>query len=259
MGHCYEFGVSITAGCAHAMTVSPAGGACECPTCAAHCEGRFAGCAGVLCRPGYTPAVAPSWASSRVEPPEQHSDGFVARRVDSAELVPAPEPEQAFVDLLRCELESTRAELQGALDRVVNELRTEMLVSVQSVALERSRHERDAQDQGLASALGQVAQTYEGLATRLEADRLERAALAQALMQLTEWLALTDPGQAARSRGSAVLGGSVNPALAPTGDEHTTRSALGLAPVAPDAIDLDLVAAEREIEILASSDDAAAR
>lgn len=241
------------------MTVSPAGGACECPTCAAHCEGRFAGCAGVLCRPGYTPAVAPSWASSRVEPPEQHSDGFVARPVEAAEAARPAEPEQLFVEVLRGELESARAEMQGALDRAVNELRTEMLVPVQSMALERGRHEQEARDLGLATALGRIADTYEGLAGRLEADRGERAALAQAVARLTEWLALADPGHATRTRVSTVVGGSVNAALAPIADEHTTTGAQGLPQGAPIDVDLDLTAAEREIDLLASADDASTR
>ena len=68
MGRCYEFAAEIEAGCDHAMRVSDEGGACECPSCGARCEGRFDLCASVLERPGYVPANAPGWAAERTVP-----------------------------------------------------------------------------------------------------------------------------------------------------------------------------------------------
>jgi hypothetical protein len=72
MGHCYEFAVSITTGCGHAMSVSAAGGACECPICGTRCTGRFNACESILRRPGYVPAFAPAWAVAM--PDEPHGD-----------------------------------------------------------------------------------------------------------------------------------------------------------------------------------------
>jgi hypothetical protein len=79
MGHCYEFAVSITAGCGHAMTVSATGGVCECPICGARCEGRFDACESILRRPGYVPAFAPAWA---VEIPDAPPNSWDTSRTD---------------------------------------------------------------------------------------------------------------------------------------------------------------------------------
>lgn len=88
MGRCYEFGVLVGEGCEHAMVVPHAAGRCECATCAVVCTGRFAGCAGIIERPGYVPPTAPAWAVAVGRPPERPGAAAAA----GGELGPAPAP-----------------------------------------------------------------------------------------------------------------------------------------------------------------------
>ena len=84
MGHCYDFAVEIVEGCDHAMTVSDAGGLCECPTCGARCGGRFEACGQILEQPGYAPATAPQWAIDRSAPPQGRHPAQSPRRTSQA-------------------------------------------------------------------------------------------------------------------------------------------------------------------------------
>lgn len=117
MGRCYEFGVSIDGGCEHAMSVVAEGGACECQVCAAHCPGRFAGCAQVVARPGYVPSLAPAWARSGEQaPPPQPALEAPRRSVPPpVRVAPERQPDRP-VGALESELAVIRELVEKLLD-----------------------------------------------------------------------------------------------------------------------------------------------
>lgn len=241
------------------MIVSPEGGACVCSTCNTRCEGRFPACAGIIAQPGYVPAVAPRWAVGQMDlvaaeaedlaspPPfpvlvSVGDGGFIAAPVEEAESEPT------LVEVVRGELTTAREEMQATLDRVVGEMRDEMHVTLEGVALERVRRDHEDRDRDLAGVLERVALAFGALTERLETDRAERAGLVDMVGRLAELLSAAEPGAAARARPQTVVGGSVDPRLVAVRDELD-------APVAPSHVlappcepaELDLVEAEREI------------
>ena len=95
MGRCYEFGVVITEGCDHTMTVPDEGGRCVCNSCGADCLGRFNGCASIISRPGYVPLLAP--ASAREHAPEPPAEAETPAAAVAAVPSAAPEPAVAEI------------------------------------------------------------------------------------------------------------------------------------------------------------------
>lgn len=264
VGHCYEFGVAVDASCGHAMIVAPEGGACVCSTCNAHCEGRFPACAGIIARPGYVPAVAPGWAVGQMDLVAAEADDLaspppfpVLVSVGDGGLIGAPveevESEATLVEVVRGELTAAREEMQATLDRVVGEMRDEMHVTLEGVALERARREHEERDRDLAGVLERVALAFGALTERLEADRAERAGLVDMVGRLAELLSAAEPGAAARARPQTVVGGTVDPRLVAVSDEIDAPVAAShvLAPRCEPA-EIDLTEVEREIDELAS-------
>jgi hypothetical protein len=122
VGRCYEFAAVIVDGCEHAMRVDSGGGACVCPTCEAHCTGRFAGCASILEQPGFVPQGAPDWAVQCLPAP-QPSD----RPHGSGHRSAAAVPKDATADLeaiVRAELGSTSNELRELVSRAFADARS---------------------------------------------------------------------------------------------------------------------------------------
>ncbi|HEX7167982.1 MAG TPA: hypothetical protein VF230_13475 [Acidimicrobiales bacterium] len=139
MGRCYEFGVSIAAGCDHAMVVVEEGGACRCVSCATICRGRFAGCVRVLSTPGYVPVLAPrralvprQSASVPADPlPAQEVNGHSSDlRMPGPAAPPAPAPPTA-AEIERRALERALLDELRASGTVVGDLRK----SIQELAI----------------------------------------------------------------------------------------------------------------------------
>lgn len=108
------------------MRVAADGGACECPTCGARCEGRFAACEPILEKPGYVPPNAPDWAVRGLEPPHVERrcrsirSAAQPRTADEAEVL-APED---VIAMVREELEATTTELRALVVQAVEEVKT---------------------------------------------------------------------------------------------------------------------------------------
>ncbi len=229
MGHCYEFGTTIVGGCGHAMTVGPEGGACQCPTCGAHCEGRFKACEAILATPGYVPRVAPGWAVERQSPPayEPNSLGGVRvplvvsggangdterRELEHGDAGPAGAPTGDTADGERADVEIVLSELE---DSPNGEAATsaESAASRELVAVvDDVRRDLSQRDTELVRVLERMADLYEGLADRLDADRRERLALVEVIAGLADRLTAIDvlPGAKPPHR-STVIGGSITP------------------------------------------------
>lgn len=97
MGWCHEFGPQIAEGCDHPMAV--AGQACQCPTCAARCTGRFKGCQAVWSRA----ATGPAFVARRREPTV----------TDPPEPMPEPAPTPEPAPDLALALEAIGSELRA--------------------------------------------------------------------------------------------------------------------------------------------------
>lgn len=127
MGRCYEFAVAINGGCEHAMVVTPEGGACECPSCGAHCTGKFGGCEAIVAVPGRVPPHLPDSAvPGYFSPPSQradHAGGSLSEppgAVDAIEVGNGrgrlPEPIETFATIE--ELHVAVGELWGAVAEI---------------------------------------------------------------------------------------------------------------------------------------------
>ena len=124
VGRCYAFAAVITEGCDHAMRVSADGGACECPTCGAHCPGRFPACESIVQKPGYVPANAPDWAVHCLEPPVAAERGGGQHRRGRAANNAVVETPDEVVALVRTELAATTDELRAITSQAVANLKT---------------------------------------------------------------------------------------------------------------------------------------
>ncbi|MGZ6969533.1 MAG: hypothetical protein ACXVKN_17550 [Acidimicrobiia bacterium] len=172
------------------------------------------------------------------------------RRVE-ADLI---EVVRAELATLRTEVQTTMAETAAVLSvRVRTELEQRMgepsaLVS----GIQRVRETVTARDSELGRVLTQVVETCEMLSERVQIDRIERAALVDAVSRLTAVLA----GAAAMSLAPAaavretVIGGTVRPPAPPPSPPGVIPA--GAEPIEalePDARDeIDLVAEDRAPE-----------
>jgi hypothetical protein len=155
-------------------------------------------------------------------------------------------------DLVRQELATVRSELQAQLAESVAALSTSMRSEVEQrlgepnalvAGLQGVRAGMTARDAELTNVLRHVAQTCEVLAERVQLDRVERAALVDAVSRLTMTLAVagTLPASAGRS---TVIGGTVDP-------EHTTPAPATPTPEPSLPIvrkEIDLDAEERLVD-----------
>jgi hypothetical protein len=141
MGQCYEFGVAIHEGCGHAMRVSDDGGACVCPTCGAHCEGRFQACGPILDQAGYVPVTAPRWAVELTERPTPEPalpriprPAAKARVAADDDVLPVVGAElDAFRDELRALVEPAVAEaIEHERARLFDALRAQLMETSRS-------------------------------------------------------------------------------------------------------------------------------
>ena len=220
VGNCFEFGVSIDGSCGHAMIVAPEGGSCGCATCGAKCGGRFAACVSIIERPGYIPTVAPAWAVGQGDLERAPVDGlatespFAHASTDRGPLGEPFDETRSGTETVRDEPTPAHHGEQHALDRVVGEMRAEMQLMVQGVALERDVRDHEERDAGLAAVLQQVAMALGVLTEQLVADREERAVLIDAIGRIAEALPGVEPGVATRTRLASVVGGTVDPRLA---------------------------------------------
>jgi hypothetical protein len=152
MGRCYEFGTVIVDGCDHAMRVADAGGACICPTCGAHCEGRYKGCVPILQHAGYVPSTAPSWAVEGTEPPvAQPESGWRSRAEESPGAVAtvdgSGDSARRLADAIGSSLaEATHARQARDMERVTMGTRAELLEAVDGVRREIADHSKQLED-----------------------------------------------------------------------------------------------------------------
>jgi hypothetical protein len=157
VGHCYEFAVSIDASCDHAMRVSDDGGACVCPTCGAHCEGRFAACAGILEEPGYVPLTAPAWAVELVDRPTdlrpREATAHAPTPVDGPDHSPPVDDalvaaiDRAVRDAVADVGSTLRSQLLGELLSASDDLRQDALGAVDQVRRELADRHKELRDQ----------------------------------------------------------------------------------------------------------------
>lgn len=195
MGRCYEFGVDVVASCGHAMVVSASGGQCECPTCGARCGGRFAACAGILARPGYTPAIAPPWAVQRTAPPVPVP--LLSRpvrpslRADAGSDTLAPldpyvqirdEAREIVDDAVGDAVQDLRTALHGA----TTGLRGRIEAAIDAAEADRDRGAGSGAADELATALQHLAEGLDGVADR-------QAAVEERLTEVLERLAAAPP------------------------------------------------------------------
>ncbi len=202
MGRCYEFASHIVDGCDHAMTVNLDGSACECPSCGAHCTGRYDGCASILAQPGFVPVSAPQWAiERRTRPAAPLDEPRVAMLRDAPVSNPARrdngvsdvqrEDVLAVIADLRREIadlagsvastgladqvaERTAQETSRAIDARMRELRTDLTWSVDEArrdlddASKRQLAALDTLTTGLAEATQQAGTNQRALRAMVE-------------------------------------------------------------------------------------------
>ncbi len=159
--------------------------------------------------------------------------------------------EAELLELVRGEFEALRTELQSSVaesaavlsGRVRTEIEARMgeprslVAGIQSIRETIAGHDSD-----LVHALRQVGATCDALAERVQIDRVERTALADAISRLTTTLAVAGSfalPTAAPAR-ETVIGGTVEPTVPPT-DPVFTRSEM-LETLSADEIDLEAVA-----------------
>lgn len=201
MGRCYEFGVSITAGCEHAMVVGPEGGYCQCPSCGKQCPGQFKACAQVVAIPNYVPPGAPTGAQAAtltrrdalaVPQSRNLAVDAPAPTVAAPELAaaPTPAPQPVYVEpsgrASSQEVAELRALVEVLLDRPDGSL----------VAVEALRQELASRDADLVQTFERLTDAYQRLTNAVRADHAAREALAGTVDRLSQRIEALHPSTA---------------------------------------------------------------
>ncbi|MCJ7673054.1 MAG: hypothetical protein MUP67_13560 [Acidimicrobiia bacterium] len=153
------------------MRVDKKGGACVCPTCGAHCEGRFEACGPILEQPGYVPMTAPTWAIDCVDPPAPQPALPRVARHDADASMSAPATDQSStVD---------QAHALRAVGPALSELRDELLGAIADV-----RRDLAGRDQQLADAYSNLSESYAKLSTAAEEERDMARAVVEGLARV---------------------------------------------------------------------------
>jgi hypothetical protein len=127
-----------------------------------------------------------------------------------------------LLELVRGELGVARTEIQATLAdaaagigaRVRTDLEQwEQATPALVAALEGVRCDLVARDADLVDALKRVAEAYDLVAERIEADRLERSALVDAVARLAASPSTRGAGSLVPHSGQSVIGGTITPSL----------------------------------------------
>jgi hypothetical protein len=166
--------------------------------------------------------------------------------------------ESDLIEVVRAELESIRNEVQATLAETAATLSTRVRTEIEQRMGEPSaiasgiqgvREIVAARESELTVVLRQVVETCESLAERVQIDRIERAALIDAISRLTSVVAATAPFSRAPMPApppapprETVIGGSVDPARVQSQTEV-------VAPLASETnVEIDLEAESRTSE-----------
>jgi len=176
MGRCYEFGVSIEAGCEHTMAVAPEGGYCHCPECAVTCGGRFRACAEVVAQPGFIPLAAPPSSRSG-----RSTDVAVPRSPARQPLHPES-PLAASLPAQPAVLADVRSMLESLLERPDRAVQAIQMVN-DTIA---------TREDELLAAFERLTIAYQELTDEVRADHAAREQLVAAVERLSAQLALAE-------------------------------------------------------------------
>jgi hypothetical protein len=182
MGRCYEFGVSLSEGCEHAMVVAAEGGRCVCATCGSSCPGQFRACAAIVANPGYVPLTAPGWARPGGS---GHPATPLAPRRYAPAVAAEPDADPAVPTAVQHELADLRALVEALLARPDHA----------TIAIEALANEIEKRDDDFAAAFTRLNDAYKRLSELIRLESDARQAISEAVDRLAERVAPEEPSR----------------------------------------------------------------